>query len=47
MSLDSQKSVFVILIVIAVLAGCAGSTVQTAAPMSSGGSIITIRGQRL
>ena len=40
---DSKRSVFVILVVIATLVGCAGSgKVQTAAPMSSGGSIITI-----
>ncbi len=39
---DSKRSVFVILVVIAALAGCAGSKVQTAAPMSSGGSVITI-----
>ena len=43
MSLNSQKSVFVILVVIAVLAGCAGKTVQTAEPMSSGGSIVAIK----
>ncbi|MGA2027035.1 MAG: cupredoxin domain-containing protein [Syntrophobacteraceae bacterium] len=40
---DSKRSVFVILVVIAALAGCADKgKVQTAAPMSSGGSIITI-----
>ncbi len=40
---DSKRSVFVILVVIAALAGCAGKgKVQTAAPMSSGGSMITI-----
>jgi len=43
MSLNSQKSVFAILVVIAVLAGCAGRTLQTAAPMSSGGSIVEIK----
>jgi len=42
MSLNSKKSVFVILVVIAAIAGCAGRTVQTAAPMSSGGSMIAI-----
>ncbi|MGO9019454.1 MAG: cupredoxin domain-containing protein [Syntrophobacteraceae bacterium] len=40
---DSKGSVFVILVVIAALAGCAGrGKVQTAAPMSSGGNMITI-----
>ncbi|MGA3115108.1 MAG: cupredoxin domain-containing protein [Syntrophobacteraceae bacterium] len=40
---DSKGSVFVILVVIAALAGCAGGgKVQTAAPMGSGGSMITI-----
>ena len=39
---NSRKSAFVILVVIAALAGCAGKKVQTAAPMSSGGSMITI-----
>ena len=40
---DSKRSVFVILVVIAALAGCADKgKVQTAAPMSSGGSMITI-----
>jgi plastocyanin len=40
---DSKRSVFVILVVIAALVGCAGrGRVQTAAPMSSGGSMITI-----
>ncbi len=40
---DSKGSVFVIFVVIAALAGCAGrGKVQTASPMSSGGSMITI-----
>jgi plastocyanin len=40
---DSKESVFVILVVIALLAGCAsGGKVRTAAPMSGGGSIIAI-----
>lgn len=43
MGLTSKKSIFVILVVIAALAGCAGKTVQTAAPMSQGGSIIEIK----
>ncbi len=43
MRLDSKRSVFVILVVIAALAGCADKgKVQTAAPMSSGGNMITI-----
>ena len=42
MSLNSKKSAFVILVVIAAIAGCAGRTVKTAAPMSSGGSMIAI-----
>jgi plastocyanin len=42
MSLNSKKSVFAILVVIAAIAGCAGRTVKTAAPMSSGGSMIAI-----
>ena len=43
MRLDSKRSVFVIFVVIAALAGCADKgKVQTAAPMSSGGSMITI-----
>ncbi|MGA2401872.1 MAG: cupredoxin domain-containing protein [Syntrophobacteraceae bacterium] len=39
---NPRKSVFVIVFVIAALAGCAGKKVQTAAPMSSGGSMIAI-----
>jgi uncharacterized cupredoxin-like copper-binding protein len=40
---DSKRSVFVILVAIAALAACAGrGKVQTAAPMSGGGSMITI-----
>jgi hypothetical protein len=40
---QSKKSVFVILVVVAAIAGCAGQgKVQSAAPMSSGGSIISI-----
>jgi len=40
---DLKRSVFVILVVIAALAGCAGrGKVQTAVPMSSGGSMTTI-----
>ncbi len=40
---DPKRSVFVILVVIAALAGCADKgKVQPAAPMSSGGSMITI-----
>ncbi len=40
---DSKRSVFVLLVMIAALTGCAGKgKVQTAAPMSSGGSMITI-----
>ncbi len=40
---DSKKSLFVILVVVASLAGCAGrGKVQSAAPMSNGGSIISI-----
>ena len=40
---DSKKSVLVILVVITALAGCAGrAKVQSAASMSSGGSIISI-----
>jgi plastocyanin len=42
MSLNSKKSVFAILVVIAAIAGCAGRTVKTAEPMSSGGSMIAI-----
>ncbi|MGA2226897.1 MAG: cupredoxin domain-containing protein [Syntrophobacteraceae bacterium] len=42
MSLNSKKSVFVILVVVAAIAGCAGRTVKTAAPMSNGGSMIAI-----
>ncbi|MGO8942864.1 MAG: cupredoxin domain-containing protein [Syntrophobacteraceae bacterium] len=43
MRLDSKRSVFVIFVVIAALAGCADKgKVQTAAPMTSGGSMITI-----
>ena len=39
----SKKSVFVVLVVVAAIAGCAGQgKVQSAAPMSSGGSIISI-----
>ncbi|SPF33778.1 exported hypothetical protein [Syntrophobacter sp. SbD1] len=40
---DSRKSAFLILVVIAVMAGCAGGVkVQTSAPMSNGGSMIAI-----
>jgi plastocyanin len=40
---DSHKSLLVILVVITALAGCAGrAKVQSAAPMSSGGNIISI-----
>ncbi len=42
MSLNSKRSVLVILVVIAAIAGCAGRAAQTAAPMSSGGSMIEI-----
>ncbi len=40
---NSKKSVFAFLVVIAVLAGCAGKgKVVTASPMSAGGSMISI-----
>ena len=42
MSLNSKKSVFIILAVIAAIAGCAGTKVKTAEPMSGGGSMIAI-----
>ena len=43
MRLNSKKSVFVILVVIAAIAGCAGRTgPKPSAPMSSGGSMIAI-----
>jgi plastocyanin len=43
MRTDSKRLVFVILVAIAALAGCAGGgSVKIASPMSSGGSMITI-----